>query len=290
MTGMIGHHRRRSHGGMGSVPRGRPAVQRLAERIDQRPTGRDRQHAPVAGRPGISDRSMHAHDAHARNADRRRRCEELDRARGTAFDSLFLTGMIQHHRGAVRWSAGSSRPRAPRRTRPCSSSPTTSGSIRPPRSPAWRDARHPHRRESTSVNTRADASVMFAFGLLAAAAAAAARSAPGGLPSPEPDMSTTPPSPDPRVGLKAGLLRCRPGGVEHAGRLEYPDARRSSPGSRTRTSPSPASTRSRGTTTATRCGTSRIPGSRRSPRATSVPARRATCRCTGTCSSSRARI
>ncbi|HEU5042315.1 MAG TPA: hypothetical protein VFT84_15905, partial [Gemmatimonadales bacterium] len=48
------------------------------------------------------------------------------------------------------------------------------------------------------------AATMLAFGLLAAAACGGSPSA-GGLPSPEPDMSTSPPSPDPRIGLKAGL-------------------------------------------------------------------------------------
>ena len=53
------------------------------------------------------------------------------------------------------------------------------------------------------MNTQPIASVMFALGLLAAGACGGS-SATGGPPTPEPDMSTTPPSPDPRIGLKAG--------------------------------------------------------------------------------------
>ena len=53
------------------------------------------------------------------------------------------------------------------------------------------------------MTTRHLTPVILAFGL-AATAACGGSSSPGGLPSPEPDMSTTPPSPDPRVGLKAG--------------------------------------------------------------------------------------
>ena len=53
------------------------------------------------------------------------------------------------------------------------------------------------------MTTQPIASAMLALGLVAAAACGGS-SAPGGPPSPEPDMSTTPPSPDPRIGLKAG--------------------------------------------------------------------------------------
>jgi uncharacterized protein (DUF305 family) len=41
------------------------------------------------------------HDAHMPGMLTAEQLAELDRARGAAFDSLFLTYMIQHHRGAV---------------------------------------------------------------------------------------------------------------------------------------------------------------------------------------------
>ena len=70
--------------------------------------------------------------------------------------------------------------------------------------------------------------------------------------------SATAPSPDPRVGLRAGLHGRRRGDLEPARALEDAAAgavRRESP---TPTWPSPATTPSRATTTATRSGTSRI--------------------------------
>ena len=48
------------------------------------------------------------------------------------------------------------------------------------------------------------ASFAIALGLLAAACGGSTSSG-GSLPAPEPDMSTTPPSPDPRIGLRAGV-------------------------------------------------------------------------------------
>jgi uncharacterized protein (DUF305 family) len=53
---------------------------------------------------------------------------ELAQADGAAFDELFLTGMVQHHEGAVETA----------RTSGSASSPTTSTPPRPPRSPAWK--------------------------------------------------------------------------------------------------------------------------------------------------------
>jgi hypothetical protein len=53
--------------------------------------------------------------------------------------------------------------------------------------------------------TRPSATLAVAFGLLSAAASAHSHSTPGAAPAPAADMSTNAPSPDPRVGLKAGL-------------------------------------------------------------------------------------
>ncbi|HEX6106903.1 MAG TPA: hypothetical protein VFZ26_15050 [Gemmatimonadales bacterium] len=52
--------------------------------------------------------------------------------------------------------------------------------------------------------TRQIGSLALAFGLLAAAACGGSTSTAGDMPAPKPDMSTTPPSPDPRVGLRGG--------------------------------------------------------------------------------------
>jgi hypothetical protein len=49
-------------------------------------------------------------------------------------------------------------------------------------------------------------SLSLAAGLVSVAACSRAASAPGGAPSPAGSMSATPPSPDPRVGLRAGLM------------------------------------------------------------------------------------
>ena len=76
-------------------------------------------------------------------------------------------------------------------------------------------------------------------------------------PSPAVSMSAGAPNPDPRVGLKAGLYRCRRGRVEPEAWSRRRSRRRSSSASRTPTSRSRATTRSRAATTATRSGTSR---------------------------------
>ena len=98
-----------------------------------------------------------------------------------------------------------------------------------------------------------------------------------------------PPSPDPRVGLAAGRTRRRRSRLEHAGGFEHAavgKVRRRPP---TPISPSPASTPSRATTTASRCGTSPIPPSQRWHRPTPAARRRATSRSTRTCCSCPAR-
>ena len=47
--------------------------------------------------------------------------KQLDAARGSEFDKLFLKGMIQHHQALCRWSRISSHTTVPRRTSWCSS-------------------------------------------------------------------------------------------------------------------------------------------------------------------------
>jgi uncharacterized protein (DUF305 family) len=106
MTMMVGHHAQAvkiaqwasSHGAS-------PPVQRLSERVvnGQQDEIRliqqwliDRQ-KPV---PGIHDVPDHAH-MHMPGMLTEAQLKQLDAARGSEFDRLFLTFMIQHHKGAV---------------------------------------------------------------------------------------------------------------------------------------------------------------------------------------------
>jgi uncharacterized protein (DUF305 family) len=113
MTGMIGHHAQAikmarwapSHGAS-------PAVQTLCERIINEQSDeirtmqqwlRDRrQPVPDAANMGMK-MSMGGteHVMLMPGMLTQAQLDELDAARGAAFDRLFLTGMIQHHRGAV---------------------------------------------------------------------------------------------------------------------------------------------------------------------------------------------
>ncbi|HEY8311781.1 MAG TPA: DUF305 domain-containing protein [Gemmatimonadaceae bacterium] len=117
MTGMIGHHAQAivmskwapTHGAS-------PAVQTLASRIinaqrDEIVTMqqwlRDRQqpvpdgNAPMKMDMGGMDMSGSTHEALMPGMLTDAQLAQLDSARGPAFDRLFLTDMIQHHRGAV---------------------------------------------------------------------------------------------------------------------------------------------------------------------------------------------
>jgi uncharacterized protein (DUF305 family) len=113
MSHMIGHHAQAidmarwapTHGG-------NAAVQRLAERIinaqeDEIVTVqtwlRDRrQPVPEARATGMNMMmNGHAHEMPAPGMLTEAQMRELDQARGQAFDRLFLTCMIQHHKGAV---------------------------------------------------------------------------------------------------------------------------------------------------------------------------------------------
>lgn len=113
MTGMIGHHAQAlvmaalapTHGAS-------PAVRTLAARItsaqqDEIATMqqwlRDRgQPVPEIHIDG-TELVVHGHDhaMHMPGMLTPEQLQELDRARGTEFDRLFLTFMIQHHKGAV---------------------------------------------------------------------------------------------------------------------------------------------------------------------------------------------
>ena len=101
MAHMIHHHQQavRIAGWAPSHGAG-PAVQRLAERIvnaQQDEIATMRQWLEDRGR---SEQSA-GHVMHMPGLLTDRQLEELDAARGEAFDHLFLTDMIQHHRGAV---------------------------------------------------------------------------------------------------------------------------------------------------------------------------------------------
>jgi uncharacterized protein (DUF305 family) len=104
MSMMIGHHAQAVKiAGWAPTHGANPSVQRLAERVvnaqqDEIVTMQqwlaDRQ-KPV---PGIHDDHAHHQMPGMLTAEQ---LAQLDRARGAEFDRLFLTLMIQHHRGAV---------------------------------------------------------------------------------------------------------------------------------------------------------------------------------------------
>jgi uncharacterized protein (DUF305 family) len=106
MTHMIGHHAQAvliarwapTHGA-------NAAVQRLAERVvnAQQDEIRTMQQWLMDRRkpvPGLTDQG-HTHHAQMPGMLTEAQLEQLDAARGAEFDRLFLTLMIQHHRGAV---------------------------------------------------------------------------------------------------------------------------------------------------------------------------------------------
>src|SRR5262249_784880 len=110
-----------------------------------------------------------------------------------------------------RWSRPCSPRPAPPGTRRSSSSPTTSTWISPPRSPAWRRCSPPSHPSENPV-TRSIAFVTLVAltppspPSTSSPPGAAPRPAPrGGPPAPAVTTSATPPSPDPRIGLRAGL-------------------------------------------------------------------------------------
>lgn len=111
MGDMIYHHAQAIRiAGWAPTHEASPAVQRLAERIvnaqhdeiatmDQWLSDRGQ---PVPDPASGSGHSMPGHSMHMMPGMlTEAQMQQLDQARGETFDSLFLTFMIQHHRGAV---------------------------------------------------------------------------------------------------------------------------------------------------------------------------------------------
>jgi uncharacterized protein (DUF305 family) len=104
MTMMIGHHAQAIKVAQWAASHGAsPAVQRLADRIINA-----QQDEIVIMQQWLVDRQKplpamdgHQHHAHMPGMLTDEQLAQLDKARGAEFDRLFLTLMIQHHRGAV---------------------------------------------------------------------------------------------------------------------------------------------------------------------------------------------
>ena len=111
MSGMIGHHAQAIvMSRMAPTHGASPAVQRLAERIinaqqDEIATMqqwlRERGQPVPEARPGAMVMNGQVHEMHMPGMLTEAQMRRLDEARGAAFDELFLTSMIQHHRGAT---------------------------------------------------------------------------------------------------------------------------------------------------------------------------------------------
>ena len=114
MSGMIGHHAQAvAMAAWAPTRAASPAVKTLAERIvngqqDEIATMqqwlRDRgQRVPEARASGTMLMTMNGveHEMQMPGTLSEAQLQRLDQARGTEFDRLFLTFMIQHHRGAV---------------------------------------------------------------------------------------------------------------------------------------------------------------------------------------------
>jgi uncharacterized protein (DUF305 family) len=113
MSAMIGHHAQAIvMAGWAPTHGAGPSVRTLAERIvnaqqDEIATMqqwlRDRQQPVPEARPGGMKMTMngHEHEMLMPGMLTEAQMKELDEAKGAEFDRLFLTYMIQHHRGAV---------------------------------------------------------------------------------------------------------------------------------------------------------------------------------------------
>ncbi|HEU4799825.1 MAG TPA: DUF305 domain-containing protein [Gemmatimonadales bacterium] len=110
MSGMIGHHSQAiTMAGWVPTHDASPAIQRLAERIvngqsDEIVTMqtwlKDRlQPVPEPDSGGMT--MMHGHEMTMPGMLTHAQMQQLDQARGAEFDRLFLTFMIQHHKGAL---------------------------------------------------------------------------------------------------------------------------------------------------------------------------------------------
>ncbi len=104
MSAMIGHHSQALHmAALAPTNGASPEIRRLAERIEA--GQRDeiatmQQWLRTRGEPvPEGHHAMHGHLMPGMLTEAQ--LEELERAKGPAFDRLFLTSMIQHHRGAV---------------------------------------------------------------------------------------------------------------------------------------------------------------------------------------------
>ena len=150
MSGMISHHAQAIvMARWAPTHEASPAIRRLADRIINAQQDEinsmqrwlaDRQLPVPEARPTGMKMMMNGveHDMLMPGMLTEAQMKQLDQVRGPEFDRLFLTFMIQHHRGAVSMVKECSIRTEPARTRPCSSSRPTSTSIRPPRSLAWR--------------------------------------------------------------------------------------------------------------------------------------------------------
>jgi uncharacterized protein (DUF305 family) len=104
MSGMIGHHAQAlAMAALAPASGASPEIRRLSERItagQQDEIGTMERWLRARGKP-VPDphHAMHGHPMPGMLTDSQMR--ELEQARGPEFDRLFLTYMIQHHRGAV---------------------------------------------------------------------------------------------------------------------------------------------------------------------------------------------
>jgi uncharacterized protein (DUF305 family) len=109
MSDMIGHHAQAiTMAGWAPTHAGDPAIRVLAERIvnaqqDEIATMRQwlRERNQPVPRPDSGMGGSHAHPMLMPGMLTPEQMARLSRARGAEFDRLFLTSMIQHHRGAV---------------------------------------------------------------------------------------------------------------------------------------------------------------------------------------------
>jgi uncharacterized protein (DUF305 family) len=104
MSAMIGHHSQALiMAGMASTHGASPAVQRLAERIlagQRDEIASMQQWLRERGYP-VPEGHTTGHGSHMPGMLTEQQLQELEEADGPEFDRLFLTYMIQHHRGAV---------------------------------------------------------------------------------------------------------------------------------------------------------------------------------------------
>ena len=113
VTGMIGHHSQAIvMSRMAPTHGANPEVRRLAERIINAQQDeitimqewlRERRQPVPEAKPGSMKMVMngHEHEMLMPGMLSDVQLDQLDKARGPAFDELFLTFMIQHHRGAI---------------------------------------------------------------------------------------------------------------------------------------------------------------------------------------------